>query len=165
MIKFINIGNEKSAIKTLKQLKDNDYVPFDVKITNSHIMNLNQITQQNIFRKDVLYINSKTVWEIMQPQGGKGNHNYHGLTEKDVLLALSSFKDPYAVFVSKDLRFSIVSVKSSHFGLPLMTVIETDASLIVDAKAKINKVVTIYPKDNINDYLNKIDQKLLIYKK
>ena len=34
---ILNISNEESSIELLKQLRDKDYVPFDVEITNSHI--------------------------------------------------------------------------------------------------------------------------------
>ena len=163
MHRILNIGNKKYAINDLHTYKSNEYVPFDIKITNAHIKDINELTGINLFCKDSLYINSRTLWEIMQPIGGKGNHNYHGLTEDDVYLALESIHNPYAIISSKNNRYSIISIGVSHFNEQLIVVIEKNASLITNAKANVNKVVTIYPKDNIKSYIKAKKKKELLY--
>lgn len=163
MRKIINIGNKKNALNTLLYYRTNEYVPFDVKIINTHIKELNDLIGLNIFSKDSLFINSKTLWEIMQPVGGKGNHNYHGLTEVDVYLALESIQNPYAVITSINDRYSIISVEVSHFNKQLVVIIEKNASLILNTKANVNKVVTIYPKDHIESYLKGKKQVNILY--
>ena len=144
MNKIINVGNKESAIKVIGQIKEKDYVPFDLKITNSHIMSLNEKIGFVVFRKDSLYINSHSLWELMQPTGGKGGHHYHELTEEDIFIALSSIKEPYAVIDEENSKYTIISIIKSHFERPLLVVIEVNAPLIVNKKAKINKIVNIF---------------------
>ena len=57
----LNVGNYVNAINLLNRIKDNNYVPFDIRITNTHIVNLNKLIGKTIFRKDSLYVNSKTL--------------------------------------------------------------------------------------------------------
>ncbi|MBQ6920313.1 MAG: hypothetical protein IJQ72_00230 [Bacilli bacterium] len=73
MIRKINLGNKKEAIKAFETFKANDYVPFDIELHNSHLKNINDNLDINVFRKGSLYITSKTLWECMQPLGSKGN--------------------------------------------------------------------------------------------
>ena len=162
MNKIINVGNKESAIKAIKQIKEKDYTPFDLKITNSHIMSLNEKIGFIVFRKDSLYINSHSLWELMQPIGGKGSHHYHELTGEDIYIALSSIKDPYAVIDEGNNKYTIISVIESHFERPLLVVIEINAPLIINKKAKINKIVTIFAKRKID---NLISKKKTLYKK
>ena len=161
----INLGNQESALAILNQIKENDYVPFDVKITNSHITSLNGLSGQKIFRKDTLYINSRTLWEIMQELGGAGSHNYHGLTPNDIFIGLRSLNKPSAVIRVKNNRYAIISVELSHFNEPLMIVIETGAELRGKIHANVNKIVTIYPKSDFDEYIKKIDEKEIVYQK
>ena len=162
---IINLGNKEFALLVLEQLKENDYVPFDVEITNSHIKELNELTGKKLFNKSSLYINSKTLCDIMQPEGKSDNHNFHGLTPEDVYVSLASIKDPKCIFITKFERYAIVSIELSHFNYPLMMVVEKDAGLQNDTEARINKIITIYPKDHIDEYIAKVDERLLLYKK
>ena len=162
---ILNISNEESSIELLKQLRDKDYVPFDVEITNSHITELNELTGKKLFAKSSLYINSKTLYDIMQSEGKSENHNYHGLTPEDVYMSLISIKDPKCVFITKFERYAIVSIELSHFDYPLMMVVEKDAGLLLNVNANINKIITIYPKDHIDEYIAKLDERVLLYKK
>ena len=162
---IINLGEKESSITTLEQLGHNEYVPFDVQITNSHITDLNKLVGRKLFKNSLLYISFQTLHDLMQPVGGKKQHNYHGLTPEDVYIALTSIKDPQCVFVVKEERYALLSIELSHFDLPLMMVIETDSNLIENKTASISKVVTIYPRGDIDKYLEKIDQRLLLYMK
>ena len=162
---IINLGNKTFALLVLEQLKENDYVPFDVEITNSHITELNELTGKKLFSKASLFVNSNTIHELMQPIGGKGQHNYHGLTPEDIYMALSSIKDPKYVFIVKNKRYAIISIELSHYKNPLMIVVETGAGTLLNDKANINKVVTIYPKNYVDEYIAKLDKRKLLYKK
>ena len=162
---IINLGNKTFALLVLEELKENDYVPFDVEITNSNIKELNELTGKKLFSKSSLYINSKTLYDIMQPEGKSDNHNFHGLTPEDVYMSMVSIKDPKCVFITKYERYAIVSIELSHFDYPLMVVIEKGAGFLLNVNANINKIITIYPKDHIDEYIEKIDERLLLYKK
>ena len=161
----INISNKEFALSILGQLRDKDYVAFDVEITNSHIKELNELIGRNLFTKSSLYISSTTLHELMKPVGGKGQHNFHGLTPDDIYMSLLSIRDPRCVFIDKKGRYAIISIELSHFDYPLMLIIEKNAGLQIDAKARINKVVTIYPKTQIDEYIAKVDERKLLYKK
>ena len=164
MNKIINLANKTLSLSVINKIKAKDYVPFDLKITNSHIVSLNEKIGFVVFRKDSLYINSHSLWELMQPTGGKGRHNYHELTAEDVFMALISIKDPYAILESEDNKYRIISIEESHFNELLLTIVQVEANLIQDSSARINKIVTIYPKDKVENYL-KNNEKDLLYKK
>ena len=83
---ILNVGNYESSIEVLKRIKENEYVPFDIRITNTHLVNLNKLVGKTLFRKDSLYISSKTLWEIMQTKIGYGSHNYHALLPEDIVM-------------------------------------------------------------------------------
>ena len=166
MIKTINLGEREESVKALEILKEDNKTSRDIQITNSHITVINELTGKNLFRNNLLYINSKTLYEIMKDDEGKGQHNYHGLTPEDVYMALSSIKDPKYVFIAKlDNRYATISVELSHFDLPLMMVIQTNASLMTNIDTLINKVVTIYPKDHVDAYIEKLEKRMLLYEK
>ena len=115
MNNYINLGNKKSCFETLKYIKGHLLVSFDLRIINSHITKLNNLIGKRIFRKDALYINSQTLWEIMQTHGKVGKHHYHELTEIDVYTALSNITTPYCVFKTKLDRHVIITNVLSHF--------------------------------------------------
>ena len=62
MNKTINLANKSLSVSIITKIKNKDYVPFDLKITNSHIMSLNEKIGFVVFRKDSLYINSHSLW-------------------------------------------------------------------------------------------------------
>ena len=160
---IINLADKKSTIEQLNKLMEKEYVPFDIEITNSHIKDLNEKIGINLFSKNSLYISSITIHDIMQPIGDSGSHNYHGLFAEDIYLALKSINNPKYVYVTKHGRYAIVSIELSHFNVPLMLVIEKGAGIQNDINASVNKVITIYPKNYIDDYIAKLDKRLLLY--
>ena len=159
----INLADKESVIEQLNKLMEKEYVPFDIEISNSHIIELNKKTGIRLFSKNSLYISSTTVHDLMQPQGESGSHNYHGLLAEDIYLALKSVKNPKYVYITKYGRYAIVSVELSHYNVPLMLVIEKGAGIQNDINASVNKVITIYPKNYIDDYIAKLDKRLLLY--
>ena len=101
----------------------------------------------------------------MQDKPGEDVHHHHGLKESDVLDGLRSITNPHLIIQAEINRFLIVSLFISSFGLPLMIVVEINATLRNDNQASINKIVTIYPKDDIQGLIEKTPEKQLLYKK
>ena len=101
----------------------------------------------------------------MQPIGNSGSHNFHELTPEDIYYALNNVLDPECIIKVKNERYAIIPTYISSFDEPLMIVNEIKTGLIENKNANINKIVTIYPKSNLNDYLEKLDEKEILYKK
>ena len=158
----INIKND-DALDIITKFKDKEYVMCDIRFENVHMKRVNALIKYELFSKNDLFANSTTLWELMQPQGEQESHNYHGLTPLDILDALNNIISPYCIFKTKQNRISIILSCLSHFGEPLMAVVEIGASLIEDEKANINKLVTMYPKSNIDKLVGLIDPKRLLY--
>ena len=147
MFKIVNVGNQDSAIKVLTEIRDNNYVPFDVRITNSHITDLNSVLGKKVFRKDALYVGSDTLWEIMQPIGNKGKHNYHGLTPQNIFDALSTMKSSKEVDVSYDNRYLIVTLATVFDDINLVIIVTPKGYLKNNPKTVVNRIITIYPNN------------------
>ena len=164
MKKIINI-KDKRAIEQLKMFKKKKYKDTDVQFINVHLRLMNEILRTNIFDKNDLYINATSLWELMQEVGSAGTHNYHGLTENDIIDALNTINKPYAVFETMYNRYVIVSTELSHFNEQLFVVIELHCSLTNRHDANINKIVTIYPKSDIDKLLDRMNKELILYRK
>ena len=147
MFKIVNVGNQDSAIKVLTEIKENNYVPFDVRITNSHITDLNSILGKKVFRKDALYVGSDTLCEIMQPIGNKGEHNYHGLTPQNIFDALATMKLSKEIDVSYDNRYLIVTLATVFDDINLVIIVTPKGYLKTNPKAVVNRIITIYPNN------------------
>lgn len=163
MERKINLQNKQLTIEFLTKIKNKQYSQIDIKLMNSHIKNLNYLVGKNIFKKDAVYVNSSTLWEIMQPQGKSGKHHYHALTEEDIFNALSNIANPYCVFKSYSDRYAIVSISFSHFNEKTITIIEINADLIGVKNAKVYKIVTIYPKSKIDTILRNLNPKDILF--
>ena len=148
MDKIINIGNRESAIVVLTDIKNKHYVPFDVRITNSHIIDLNSVIGKKVFKKDALYIGSETLYEIMEPVRQKAKHHHaHGLSPEDIYDALSTMKDSKDISISYDNRFVIVTLATVSDGANLVVIVDPDCPITNGSKTKIIKIITIYPKN------------------
>lgn len=162
MNKVINIKSKK-AINEIKQFQNKKYSRLDIRFENVHLREINKLLPFSLFEKNDLFINSDTLWELMQPIGKTGTHNYHGLTPDDIFNALNSLEEPYCIFKVKNERYAVIPVYISSHNEYLMVVIETSCGLITNANANINKIVTIYPKSNINKHLTKIKNDDILY--
>jgi len=156
MIRKINLGNKKEAIKAFKTFKTNDYVPFDIELINSHLKSINNTLGVNVFRKSSLFITSKTLWECMQPLGAKGKHNFHGLSPEEIYDSLHDLQNARCIVSVYGTRFVVVTGVIASCGDPIIAIVETGSPLTLNRNANINKVVTLYPKKNLDNYLNKI---------
>ena len=146
MKKIINIGDQTSALKTITEIKDNDYVPFDIEIKNSHILVLNKIIGLKIFRNNKLFISSKTLHEIMGPIGGRGKHHFHGLTPNEILNTLKQIRFSKEINVSYDGRYVIITLATNSENIPLAVIVEPNGSIHNNRKIAVTRIVTIYPQ-------------------
>ncbi len=142
---LINLGDEESAIRVLTSIKNKKNGNYDVRILNSHITDLNIVIGKRVFKKDTLYVNYETLWEIMQPLGKKRKHNHHNLLPEEVYKALRTMKDSKDISVSYDDRYVIVTLATILDGANLTVIVSPKSSLKNDIKAEIIKVITIYP--------------------
>ena len=99
----------------------------------------------------------------MQPIGSSGLHNYHGLTVEDIFNSLNAMTNPICILKSKNNRYIVIPTYCSSYDLPLMIVIEIGAGLINNQKANINKIVTIYPKSDFDNYISKVKVDQILY--
>jgi hypothetical protein len=160
---IINVKENESAISQIDEFKKKKYIGKDIRFTNVDMIVLNETISKPIFYKNDLFISSETLWEIMQPLGEANKHNYHELTAKDIVEALNSINKPYALFETKNSRYAIVTTTMSHFNEPLLFIIEVGSGLYANFEANINKIVTIYPKSNVDIMLNGLDSKDVLY--
>ena len=164
MKRTINIANREKAIENLKDYKEKKYVLTDVKFLNVHLREINKLLEFDIFVKNDLFINTISLWELMQPLGDKGGHNYHDLSPENIVDALSSITEPYCILKTEISQYAILSTTISHFGEPLMVIIEVGAGLDKNINANINKLVTMFPKRDIDKSLEHKDPKDILYK-
>ena len=145
MIKEINVGNPKTALKALIAIKNSNGSSIDIRITNSHIKELNKIIGKNVFKKDALFISSRTLWEIMQPLGGKGWHHYHDLSPENIYDVLNNIKRPEEVIPSYDGRYLVITIVTVFKGVHLVVILEPDGTLYNNRMSSVNRIITIYP--------------------
>ena len=165
MIKNINVKS-KEALELITQFKEDKYVMCDVRLINVHLTRISELIGHPLFMKNDLFINSQTLWSLMNEDEEKvdsESHTHHPLTPIDILDALNNMQNPYCVFKTKYDRISIVVSCLSHYGEPLMAIIEIGADLINEKGSNINKLITMYPKDSIDRAIEKIPAKRLLY--
>ena len=153
--KYINLGNRVEALEFLEDFKNKKYVPFYVRITNSNIKELNKVIGRNVFKKDALYINSLSLWEIMQPVGGRGKHHYHGLTPEDVYNALSRLQYSKEVYTSCEDRYVVITDVVITRDVKLVVILTPNALLYKERIDNVVVIITIYPSDRKNLAVNK----------
>ena len=163
MARTINIANREKAIENLKEYKNKKYVLSDVRFENVHLKEVNKLLGYDIFSKNDLFINTISLWELMQPLGEKGGHNYHDLSPEDIVDALSSITEPYCILKTEISQYAILSTTISHFGEPLMVIIEVGAGLDKNINANINKLVTMFPKGDIERTIKNMNVRNLLY--
>ena len=159
MNKEINLAKTELAIEQLKQIKYKKPINQDIKFKNVHLLKINKNTRTKVFLKDDLYANTAKLYKIMNESGITGQYDYHGISPEEVINILSTIHFSKDVYESYYGRFVILSGVRVIDNLPALVIIETGASLINDRNANINKLVSIYPKDKVDNYLNKFKKK------
>ena len=164
MKRIINIGNKKKATQQLEQFKNKQYESVDLEFTNVHLTTINDLIGYKFFVKNSLFARSSMLWEAMQPIGDKGRHNYHGLEPNEIVDALANLTNPHLIYESYYGRYVIVVLGNDKYPF-IMMIIELNAGLTNNRNANINKLVTIYPKSDLDKTLKKIMDNKIVYKK
>ena len=159
--KSINIKNYNQSLKNIDIFRNKNYGNIDVRINNLHLTDLNKLLGKNVFKQNDAYISAETLWEIMQPLGNKRQHNSHGLTPETILRGFKDMTHPFCILKSYFNRYITISSFELN-AARILIVIEINAPLRKNHKAKINKIVTIYPSDSVQSYLR--NKKILYLK-
>ena len=165
MNKTINIQNKKEAVRSIMVFKIKNFALIDLKIENVHLKRANSLVGANIFTKNDLFVNSLTLKDIMNQEIGEGSHHFHGLSPEEIVDTLANITDPYCIIKTTFSRYAIMSTTISHYGEPLMVIIEVGAGLGSNPSANINKLITIYPKDDIDKTIKNTEAKNVLYVK
>ena len=159
----INVGNKPEAIRRLNHYAERDRGHFDVRFRNVHLCKLNKIADRTLFRKNDLYVDASTLYELMLPVGGQGSHHYHGLRPSEIVESLNRLDRPDLICKSYLDRLVLgVHIKKPSERL-LAMVIDPSASKKYDVLEKINKLITIVPKDNLHGLLRGKDRADILY--
>ena len=160
---IINIYSKK-AKTYLEEFKEKEY-QVDVRLDNVHLKDINKLVGFNLFFKNDLFVGSETLFATMQPKGEDKSHNYHNLSPEDILEALKTISRPYCVLENKQNRIAIITSFISHLGTPINIVIELGSNLRGNANASINKLVTLFPRMRVNEYIDSIGTEKIYYLK
>ena len=160
---IINIYSKK-AKTYLEEFKEKKY-QVDVRLDNVHLKDINKLVGFNLFFKNDLFVGSETLFATMQPKGEDKSHNYHNLSPEDILEALKTISRPYCVLENKQNRIAIITSFISHLGTPINIVIELGSNLRGNANASINKLVTLFPRMRVNEYIDSIGTEKIYYLK
>ena len=82
---------------------------------------------------------------------------------RDIYYTLNRLNNPLYIFKVKNGRIGIVPEYISSFNVPLMVVMEIGSGLASDFSANINKIITIYPKSDLDEYVTNLDQQDVLY--
>lgn len=158
--KVINIGDKKESVKFLNEIKEK-WVDAEYKVTNLCLTRLNKYCKTNIFRQEIAFINHSTLIDTMKATGGRGRHNYHGLTPTEIVEALSSLKAQKNVYSSKKNNGDVIIVSSiiAECGYPIIVIIELNACLKNTNITTINKIKSVYPKRNFVSFIKSLNKK------
>ena len=163
MNKQINIAIKEKALNLLEKYRCKNYESTDIEILNVHLKDINFICNKKIFDKNSLFVRSSTLWELMQPEGNKGKHNFHGLSPEEIFNAMRGTVNPYCIYNTKENRIAVATMFVNNRNEKLLVIIELHAGLENDRFANINKLVSVYPKKNLDSLIKKLDKKDILY--
>ena len=158
--KIINIGDRTSAINFLSNLENNKS-QNEYKIINLGLTKLNRVCKGKLFRQEAAYVDYSTLKDAMTEVGGKGHHNYHGLTPSEIVDSLRSVKNSGKVYESKNNQDTCIIVSSiiAECGCPIIVIIALNNTLYGEKNLKINKIASLYPKRNLESFLTNLKLK------
>ncbi len=163
MIKYTNIQKRRATLNLLYSIQTKHYQNLVVRFGNTNLCRINKLIKKIIFHKNDLYADATTLHELMQPVGGKGKHNYHGLTPEIVLEATKNVNDPLCILSENNYKYACIIPTQDENGNPLLVVIQTKCGLNEDENAGINKLVTIFPKEKVHKYLKSFSIEQIVY--
>ena len=161
----INVKDTENAIEAVEAFKKKKYEGKDIRFTNVNMISLNEKFRKKLFSKNDLFIDSTALWEMMQDIGGEGAHHFHGFSSKDIIDALVAISEPYAIIEVEYERHAVITTAITHFNEQIMIIIKIGSRIYSQANANINKLITMYPKSDVDKTLSKIDKKSILYKK
>lgn len=164
MKRVINVGNKKQTYEDLARFKNKHYESIEIEFTNIHLLEVNKSINSKLFTKNALYVHSSILWDIMQPIGSTFKHHSHGLDPKLIIDTLSLLSKTFFVYESYSNRYTFLVDSTSEYE-SIAIVIELNAGLKNDRNANINKLVTIFPKDNLQKKISHIPKEKIIFKK
>ena len=159
-MKVINLGTPLRAAEIIDELGKKRLAYADVRFQNVHLKKINDLIGRRVFTKNDLFMDAGGLWDILQEEDGTIGryHHHHGLSPTFIISALSSLQDPELVILECQTHRYIV-VTLSVDGKVVLAVIETDAPLRNNRNANINKLVTLYEKNDFPDYLRRIKKR------
>ena len=164
MNKQINIKNRREAIRVLRTYKEKKYSHQTIKICNVNLKVINSFLDYKIFSKNDLYVDSETLFELMQPSGSKGIHNYHHLLPEVILDTLNVIVRPYCVFYENNNKYAIITTKIVDEKDPIMVIVAVESRTNENMDANVNKLVTMFPKKNVESYIRNLNEDKILYK-
>ena len=159
-MKTINVGVLSRAIESIESLGQKRMDSADIRFQNVHLRRINELANRVLFAKNDLYVDASGLWDLMQSdKDEKGvRHHHHGLSSSSIARALSCLHDPELVaFDARSFRYLVVTL--SDKGKALLAIIETNAPLRGNRNARINKLVTIYEKDEYPSYATRLENR------
>ena len=163
MIKYANIQKRRETLSLLYLVKTKQYPNLVVRFKNTNLCLINELVGKTIFYKNDIFVDAITLYEIMQPVGGKGKkHNYHGLNPETILDGLRNINVPLCILNDGKSKYSIIIPTKDENGNQLLVVIET-ACQINGGDSNVNKLVTVFPKEKVFKYLRSFDIEDVVY--
>ena len=146
------------------QYKEKIFNGTIIRFSNTKLKRLNNLIGKNIFYKNDLFVDATTLYDLMQPEGERGTrHNFHGLQPETIWIVLNQLNSPVCVLNEGINRYAIVLLAKDKDGVPLLTVIQTGCRLGDEESANINKLVTMFRKEKILNFIKSFDIKDIIY--
>ncbi|MCQ2796242.1 MAG: hypothetical protein MJ213_02885 [Bacilli bacterium] len=154
-MKIVNIKNKKKTLAILEYYQKKEQSGVEIKFINVHLCKINDLVGEKIFSKNDLYVMGETLYDVMQPLGGEGHHHFHGITVCEFLDALNFAYKPIGIYTTYRSRYVIATLAVNSTNENIVLVIEKGAGLKNNRNANINKLVSIYPKHNLDNAIIK----------
>ena len=163
MRRTINVKDTKNAVKDMVEYAERDRGHFDVKLTNVHLCALNELARRTIFRKNDLYVDASTLYELMQPIGRHRSHNSHGLDPLQIINCLNDLNKTVSIIRSHLDRLCVFTSYLEDKNSSMILVIDRCSNLPNNLTALVNKLITIYPKRKVREYLGRCKKEDILY--
>ncbi len=159
----INVKNIEEAVKSLNHYAKKDRGHFDVRFRNVHLCLLNETIGRTIFRKNDLYVDASTLYELMQPIGRHRSHNSHGLDPLQIINCLNDLNKTVSIIRSHLDRLCVFTSYLEDKNSSMILVIDRCSNLPNNLTALVNKLITIYPKRKVREYLSRCKKEDILY--
>ncbi len=162
MDNLINIVNKQKATRSLNSYAERDHGHIDVRFRNVHLCLLNETIGRTIFRKNDLYADASTLYELMMPIGGRGSHHYHGLKPTQIIQTLSNLKKADCIIHSEKERILLGVYLETGIDKCMVVIIDPEATVKTDFQAKVCKLITMYEYSEFSKHLKNIPKEDII---